>query len=287
MKKILTKTVAAVFACAVLILLSGCDYALFDPKGTVALGIRNTMFITVGLMLLVVVPTIILGAWMPYRSRASRKNADYDPDWDHSNKIEMIVWGIPITIVIILATITYFTSYSLDPRQEIVSDKKPLTIQVVALDWKWLFIYPEQEIAVINELYLPNEHPVQFLITSNSTMNSFFIPRLAGQLYAMGGMENRLNIMASEKGVYRGMSSNYSGYGFSGMRFKAHVTSEQDFASWVAEVKKSTQVLDDARFDNLQLQTRDHPIEYYSEVNPLLFKKIIEKFTGVQNGSQR
>lgn len=285
MKRNLTKAALMVFALLSVVLLSGCEYALFDPKGTRTIEIRDTMFITVGLMLLVVIPTLILSVWIPYSSRSSKKNAKYDPDWEHSTAIETVVWGVPIAIILILAIITYITSYELDPRAEIESDKEPLTIQVVALDWKWLFIYPEQKIATVNEIYVPENQPVEFLITSNSTMNSFFIPRLTGQIYAMAGMENRLNMMAIEKGVYRGVSANYSGYGFSGMRFNAHVTDEAGFNNWVKQVKATPVSLDDARFKALEDKTRDHPVERFSSVNPLLFKNIIQKFTGVQNGS--
>lgn len=286
MNKYVKKVAKPLLFLLVLMFLTGCEYALFDPQGTRTISIRDTMFITAGLMLLVVIPTVILSVWVPFSFRSSKKDNKYTPDWEHSSAIEALVWGIPILIIAVLAAITYFTSYSLDPRKEIESDKatniEPLTIQVVALDWKWLFIYPEEKIATVNEIYVPVNQPVEFLITSNSTMNSFFIPRLSGQLYAMAGMENRLNMMAEKEGVYRGISANYSGYGFSGMRFKTHVTSNDAFKQWVAKVKTSKQVLSDAEFEKLTEKTRDHGIEHFSRVRPLLFKDIIEKYTGVQ-----
>lgn len=265
--------------------LTGCDYRLFDSKGVTGIEIRDTIFITVGLMLLVVIPTLILSVWIPFKYRTSNQSK-YDPDWEHSTKIEIVLWGIPIAIIVVLAIITYITCHTLDPREPLKSDKEPITIQVVALDWKWLFIYPEEQIATVNEIAVPVDTPVEFLITSNSTMNSFFIPRLGGQLYAMAGMENRLNMMATEEGVYRGISSNYSGYGFSNMKFKAHVVSDSGYQNWLTKVKSDGGSLNDAEFEKLEEKTKyKHPVVYYSNVQPLFFKDLIQKFTGVQNGS--
>lgn len=261
--------------------LGGCDYALFAPEGYVGQQIRNYIFINVGLMLLVVIPTLILIVWVALKYR-KEKNAEYEPEWEHSNKIEMWAWGVPIAIIAILATITYFTSHSLDPRKPLESEKETMTIQVVAMDWKWLFIYPEQGIATINEIAVPVDTPVEFLITSNSTINSFFIPRLGGQLYAMAGMENRLHLMANQEGVYEGISSNYSGFGFSGMRFKTHSMTDAKFNDWVAKVKASPKALDKPTLAKLEERSRDNPVEYYGKINPLQFKEIIEKFRGVQ-----
>ncbi|PID65609.1 MAG: ubiquinol oxidase subunit II [Gammaproteobacteria bacterium] len=261
--------------------LGGCDFALFAPEGEIGQNIRDTIFITVGLMLLVVIPTLCLIVWVALKYRKGN-NADYEPEWEHSNKIEMWAWGVPIVIIAILATITYFASYSMDPRRPIESKKETMTIQVVALEWKWLFIYPEQGIATINEIAVPVDTPVEFLITSNDSMNSFYIPRLGGQLYAMAGMENRLHLIANQKGVYRGISSNYSGFGFSGMRFKVHSVADEEFAQWVAKVKTSPKKLDMTSYKQLEKRTKDNPVEYFGHIDPLQFKNIIEKFKGVQ-----
>lgn len=263
--------------------LSGCELALFDPKGPVGTGIRDAMFLNVGLMLLVVIPTILMAVYMAWRYRQGNASAEYDPEWEHSSKIEIVVWGIPIAIIAVLATIAYITSYSLDPRKPLESDREKLTIQVVSMDWKWLFIYPEEGIATVNEIAIPVDRPVEFLITSQSSMNSFFIPRLGGQLYAMGGMENRLNLMATEENVYRGISSNYSGYGFSGMRFKVHARSDAGYEEWVSSVKSSGKQMNQDVYDGLKEKTRDHPVEYFTLTDPLLFKNVIEQYTGVQN----
>ena len=267
------------------LLLSGCELALFDSSGVTGKQMGDTILLTMGLMLIVVIPTILMTIWIPFKYHASKKDESYDPEWEHSSKIEFFAWGVPIVIIVVLATITYITSYSLDPRKELVSDKKPLTIQVVAMDWKWLFLFPEEKIAVVNEVAFPVDTPINFLVTSQSTMNSFFIPKLGGQIYAMAGMENRINIMANEIGEYRGISANYSGFGFAGMRFKAKVTSEEDFGKWIAGVKSSGRVLTGAEYDRLIEKTRDHKVEYFSSIDPLQFKNIIESFTGAQNGS--
>lgn len=282
--KTIIKRLRCLVLLAVAMLLSGCQYTLFDSKGVVGKDIGDTILLTAGIMLIVVIPTVILSVWLPFKFRASNTDAEYEPEWEHSNKIEAVVWFIPIAIIAVLATITYIKTHELDPREPLVSDKEPLTIQVVALDWKWLFIYPEQKIATINEVAFPVNQPIEFLITSYSTMNSFFIPRLGGQLYAMGGMENRMNLMANEEGVYRGLSANYSGFGFSGMRFKAHVTSDDEFENWVNSVKASSKVLDETTLNQLKKKTRDHQPEHFSDIDPLQFKNIIEEFTGVQNG---
>lgn len=279
MKK-LKRGIGAVMLFATL-LLGGCDYALFAPKGYVGEQIRDYILINAGLMLLVVIPTMILTVWVVLKYR-KRNNEAYEPEWEHSNKIELWAWGVPIVIIAVLATITYFTSHSLDPRKPIESEKETMTIQVVSLDWKWLFIYPEQGVATINEIAVPVDTPVQFLITSNSTINSFFIPRLGGQLYAMAGMENRLNLVANEPGVYEGISSNYSGFGFSGMRFDVHAVSDAKFDEWVNKVKASPKALDKPTLVKLEERSRDNPVEYYGKINPLQFKEIIEKFRGVQ-----
>ncbi len=261
--------------------IGGCDFALFAPEGEIGRNIRNTIFITVGLMLLVVIPTLCLIVWVALKYRKGN-DAEYEPEWEHSTKIEMWAWGVPIVIIAILATITYYTSFSMDPRTPIKSEKETMKVQVVALEWKWLFIYPEQGIATINEIAVPVDTPVEFLITSNDTMNSFFIPRLGGQLYAMAGMENRLHLIANQEGVYRGISSNYSGFGFSGMRFKVLSLPDEKFNQWVDKVKTSDKKLDAESYHKLEKKTRDNPAEYFGHIDPLQFKNIIEKFKGVQ-----
>ena len=276
-------------ALALLGLLFSSNMVLFDPKGVIGLEQENLIIISVLLMAIIIIPVLFMAVYFPYKYRHSNQSEEYKPEWEHSTKIEVVVWTIPCLIILVLGWITYQTSHSLDPRREIESEKAPLTVQVVAMNWKWLFIYPEQQIATVNELAMPVDRPVKFLVTSDTTMNSFFIPQLGSQVYAMAGMENRMNLMATEEGIYRGISANYSGYGFANMRFKAHVTSESSFNQWIDRVKLSDKVLDDDAYAlltanaNEQIKTA-HPVTYFSSVNPLKFKDIIEKYSGVQNG---
>jgi len=281
--------VLSVIALILFILLFSTNMVLFDPKGIVGLQQENLIIISVLLMAIIIVPVLIMSVYFPYKYRHSNKEEEYKPKWEHSTKIEVIVWTIPCLIVLALGIITYRTAFSLDPRNEIVSDKDPITVQVVAMNWKWLFIYPEYQIATINELHFPVNRPVKFLVTSDTTMNSFFIPQLGSQVYAMAGMENRINLMATEPGTYRGMSANYSGYGFANMRFQAHVSTEQAFDQWVEQVKSSDKILNNSSYAWLSGNSHDqieapHPVTYFSSVDPLRFKDIIEKHSGVQNG---
>lgn len=263
--------------------LNACNFKLFDPKGPIADEQMTLIIATTIIMLIVVIPVTIMGVWFPYRYRANNTKQEYKPDWEHSNKIEAVVWAIPIFIIIVLGVITYITSYSLDPRKPIESDKSTMVVQVVAMDWKWLFIYPEYEIATVNEIAIPVDVPVEFLVTSDTVMNSFFIPHLGSQIYAMSGMENRLHLMATEEGVYPGYSANYSGFGFSGMKFSTHATTEEQFKHWVDKVKAADNPLDDKLLAQLRVKSRDVKPIYYSSVNPLLFSDIIQRFTGELN----
>ena len=220
-------------------LLTGCggDLVLLNSKGPVAAGQSNLMMTAIYLMLLVVIPSAIMALWFGWKYRASNKDADYQPTWSHSTAIEIVVWGIPVIIICILAWLTWWGSHKYDPYRPLESEKAPLTVQVIAEQFKWIFIYPEQNIATVNELRFPEQTPVSLRLTSNFTMNSFFIPALSGQIYAMAGMQTHLNILADNTGEFRGFSSNYSGYGFSQMRFKAHSVTQADFEQWVAAVK--------------------------------------------------
>lgn len=263
--------------------LSGCNLALFDPKGPVAEEAKSLIIISVALMLIIIIPVLMMIVYFPYKYRKGNKNAEYKPNWEHSTKIEIVVWTVPTLIVIALSYVTYVTSHSLDPRKPLGDADNQLVIQVVAMDWKWLFIYPEQGIATVNEISIPVDRPVEFRITSDTVMNSFFIPRLGSQIYAMAGMENRLHLMASEPGTFRGVSANYSGFGFSGMKFKVHATDQQGFDAWVAKVKASPKILDSETLPQLQQKTKDHPVEYFSTVDGQQFEQLIEKYSGAQN----
>lgn len=276
------KSIGIMSLIAATVLLSGCNMVLMNPKGAIGVEQRTLIITAIALMLIVVVPVIFMAFAFAWKYRASNKDAKYSPNWSHSNKIEAVVWSIPIIIIAILGTITWKTTHELDPFKPIVTDKKPMTIEVMSLDWKWLFIYPEQGIATVNELAFPKDVPVEFKITSNSVMNSFFIPQLGGQIYAMAGMQTKLHLIGNEAGKYDGISSSYSGRGFSGMKFTAIVTpTEGDFEQWVAKVKESpTDLNATSDFNKLAEPSENNPVEYFSSVKPNLFKDTIAKFMG-------
>ncbi|HEX5460675.1 MAG TPA: ubiquinol oxidase subunit II [Steroidobacteraceae bacterium] len=258
------------------LLLSGCQWAVLDPKGPVGLQERSIILTATVLMLIVVVPVIALILGFAWRYRASNEKAEYRPDWSHSGRIEAVVWLIPCTIIAALGVITWRSSHSLDPYRPLTSRVKPIRIDAVALDWKWLFIYPDQQVATVNEVAFPANVPVEFHITSATVMNAFFIPQLGSQIYAMAGMQTQLHLLASEPGTYQGLSSNYSGDGFSGMTFEAIAEpSRQGFDAWLAKVRASRQTLGARDYMRLARPSESHPVTYYSQVQADLFADIV------------
>lgn len=264
------------------LLLTGCSVehmGVLDPKGTIAVDERLLLFTAVGLMLLVVIPVILLNFIFAWKYRASNTKAKYSPDFAHSTILEIVWWTIPIIIIAILATITWITSHRYDPYRPLDNTKvKPLVIQVVALNWKWLFIYPEQNIATVNFVQMPENVPVRFFITADAPMNSFQIPQLAGQIYAMPGMQTELNVMGTEDGDYPGFSANYSGVGFSGMTFTARVSSQKDFDEWVKKSQHTKQKLSKDVYEQLAQPSENNPVAYYAPVSPDLFNYVIMKY---------
>ena len=267
-----------------MLLLGGCNMTLLDPVGQIGVDEKNLIITATLLMLLVVVPVILMTLVFAWKYRASNKNATYAPKWSHSTKIEVVIWTVPILIIIALGVITYKSTHALDPYRPIESDVKPVTIEVVAMDWKWLFIYPEQGIATVNKIVFPANTPVNFRITSDTVMNSFFIPGLGGQIYAMAGMQTKLHLIANKNAELDGISANYSGAGFTGMKFKAIATSQADFDAWVSEVKASPKQLDTAEYEALTKPSQNNPVELYSSVKPNLFQTIIDKYEGMKPG---
>lgn len=266
---------------AVISFVSGCsDMVLMHPKGQIGLEQRSLILTALGLMLIVVIPAIVMALIFAIKYRASNNKATYRPNWSHSSKVELVVWTVPILIIIFLATLTWKSTHALDPSKPIASDTKPVTIQVIAMDWKWLFIYPEQGIATVNEIAFPANVPVKFEVTSNSVMNSFFIPQLGSQIYAMAGMNATLHLTANESGSYKGISSNFSGQGFSGMKFTAIATPDQaDFDVWVQKVKTSPNTLGTMyAYEQLAAPSEYHPVEYFSRVKSNLYQDVIDKF---------
>ena len=255
--------------------LSGCQWAVLDPKGPIGLQERSIIITATVLMLLVVVPVIALILIFAWRYRASNEKAEYRPEWSHSNRIEAVVWLIPCLIIAALGVITWKSSHSLDPYRPLASGVRPIRIDAVALDWKWLFIYPDQKVATVNEVAFPANVPVEFHITSATVMNAFFIPQLGSQIYAMAGMQTRLHLLANAPGTYQGLSSNYSGDGFSGMTFKAVAMPPREFDAWVTRVKASQEALSAAAYEQLARPSEDNPVAYYSQVQPDLFADIV------------
>ncbi|MGO9993035.1 MAG: ubiquinol oxidase subunit II [Steroidobacteraceae bacterium] len=257
------------------VLLGGCDWAVLDSKGQIGMEERAIIATATWLMLIIVVPVIAMIGAFAWKYRASNARAQYSPDWDYSRAIAVPMVLVPTAIVICLSVIAWRSSHALDPYRPISSDVKPITIEVVALDWKWLFIYPDQQLATVNEIAFPTDVPVNFRITSASVMNSFFIPQLGGQIYAMSGMQTQLRLIANQEGTFDGISANYSGGGFSDMKFKAIATTKNAFDEWTHRVKGSPEVLDAAAYEALAKPSERNDVEYFSMVDKELFNQIL------------
>ncbi len=267
-------------------LLTGCDTVVMSPSGDIAMQQRDLLVWATILMLLVIVPVIVLTLWFAWRYRETNEDATYAPEWTHSTVLELVIWSVPLLIIIALGAMTWVGTHKLDPyrpldridaQTPVPADLEPLTVEVVALDWKWLFIYPEQGIATVNELAAPVDHPIRFKITASTMMNSFFIPALAGQIYAMAGMETKLHGVINEPGVYKGFSANYSGAGYSHMKFDFHGLSEADFDAWVAKVKASELSLDRDTYLELEVPSAKVPVTLYADVDPTLYHGILNR----------
>lgn len=266
--------------CALMIImLAGCEGGVLDPKGQVGIDEKQLIIIATLLMLIVVVPVIFMTLYFAWKYRDGRDHEIYAPKWAHSKTIEFVVWLVPIVIVVILGVIAWGSTHRLDPYKPLEHEAKPITIEVVSLNWKWLFIYPEQGIASVNELAFPVNVPVNFKISSDTAMNSFFIPQLGSQIYSMAGMTTKLHLIANEPGTYKGISANYSGAGFTGMKFNAIATSTQaDFDAWVAKVKNQGQRLDGQSYHALAEESSNDPVAYYGSVSSGLFDQIVMQY---------
>ncbi|RYF73489.1 MAG: ubiquinol oxidase subunit II [Comamonadaceae bacterium] len=270
-------------------LLAGCNMVLMNPSGDIAAQQRDLIVQSTVLMLLIVVPVIALTLWFAWKYRQANTQAVYKPDWDHSTQLELVIWAAPLLIVIALGALTWISTHTLDPyrpltrinpEQDVIPGTQPLVVEVVALDWKWLFIYPEQGIALVNEMAAPVDRPIMFKITASSVMNSFFIPALAGQIYAMPGMETKLHAVINKPGEYEGFSANFSGAGFSNMRFKFHGLAAADFDKWVQaakDTKGAEAQLNRARYLALEKPSERHPVERYASVAPDLYDAILNR----------
>ncbi|UFM66738.1 ubiquinol oxidase subunit II [Paracoccus sp. MA] len=269
---------------ALLLPLAACKAEVLAPAGDIAARQRDLLVISTLLMLLIIVPVMVLTVVFARRYRERNRDAVYRPDWDHSTKLEFVIWAAPLLIIITLGALTWVGTHLLDPYRpldRIASDRpvteehRPLPVQVVAMDWKWLFIYPEQGIASVNEMAVPVDRPVAFTLTSTSVMNAFYIPAMAGMIYAMPGMETKLNGVFNHPGEYKGIASHYSGHGFSGMHFKALATDEAGFDAWVEKARASGGTLDRPRYLELEAPSENVPPMSFAEVDPQLFQRIV------------
>ncbi|MFE1599660.1 ubiquinol oxidase subunit II [Methylobacterium sp. ID0610] len=265
-------------------LLAGCNLVVLNPAGDVAVQQRNLLVASTALMLLVIVPVIALTFLFAWRYRATNREATYDPDWHHSTQLEVVIWTVPLLIIIALGAMTWISTHTLDPyrpltrigpNKPVPADTKPLTVQVVALDWKWLFIYPEHGVASLNEMAAPIDVPISFKITSSSVWNTFYVPALAGMVYAMPGMQTQLHAVMNKEGTFTGQSAHYSGSGFSRMIFDFRGLSRQGFDEWVAQAKGSGTRLDREGYLKLEKPSEALPVAYYGTVESGLFDAIL------------
>lgn len=260
-------------------LLSGCgeQYLVLDPKGPIGESQKDLIYITTILCAIVFIPVMIMTIVIVWRYRENNKKAEYKPKWEHNKKLETLVWGVPVVIIIILAAITIKYTVDLEPSKAIASEHEPVTIQVTSLDWKWLFTYPDEGIATVNYLKFPEDVPIRFQLTSDQAMNSFWIPQLGGQIYAMSGMAMTLYLQADEPGVYYGSGANFTGEHFAQMTFNAEAVSGEDYDAWVQEVKNSSPELTTEGYQTLaEKGTSDE--QSFSSFPDGLFESIVTQY---------
>ena len=279
MKRKSTTVLLGLASLCVAFLLAGCSEMLvLNPKGPIGDAERTLIYVAIALMLIVVIPVFVMAVWFPWKYRASNTKAAYTPKWGYSARIDLVVWLVPIAIITALSILVWVETHRLNPYKPIASSVEPIHIEAVSLDWKWLFIYPDQDIAVVNQLVFPAKVPLSFRITSDTVMTSFFIPQLGSQIYAMAGMQTRLHLMADEPGIYRGQNQQFSGAGFSHMHFKAMAVTQREFDQWVEKTKQSSNKLDLARYGEIQKPSIGYPVTFFSSVKPGLFGHIISQY---------
>ncbi|NPD16027.1 ubiquinol oxidase subunit II [Xinfangfangia sp. D13-10-4-6] len=267
-----------------LVALAGCKAEVLAPSGDVAARQRDLLVQSTLLMLLIIVPVMLLTVFFAWKYRSKNKEADYQPDWDHSTKLELVIWAVPLLLIICLGALTWVGTHLLDPYRPldrtdvntpVTEEHQTLKVEVVALDWKWLFIYPEQGIATVNRLVVPEDTPIEFSLTSSTVMNAFYIPSMAGMIYAMPGMETKLHGVMNEPGDYKGIASHFSGAGFSGMHFVATATDQAGFDAFVAETKAAGGMLDRTAYLELAAPSQNEPVRTYADVDPILFARVV------------
>jgi cytochrome o ubiquinol oxidase subunit II len=266
---------APVIVCAVA--LAGCAQGVLDPQGPIASAERLLLINSTAIMLVVVIPVIVATLAFAWWYRSSNTHATRSPDESYEGRVEFVVWSIPALTVILLGGVIWIGSHQLDPRAPISGNSDPLRVDVVALDWKWLFIYPDHGVAAVNQLVIPAATPVEFRLTSATVMNSFFVPQLGSQIYTMGGMTTHLNLLADKPGEYPGFSANFSGDGFSEMRFVVKSVPSADFNAWLEQARATGSALDDAGYAALAKPSTAVPPTTYHSVDPKLFERIVDK----------
>ncbi|HKJ95225.1 MAG TPA: ubiquinol oxidase subunit II [Gammaproteobacteria bacterium] len=280
------KIIRNVLLLAVFAVLGGCQMTVLHPAGDIAIRQRDLLVAATLLMLLIIVPVLVLVGVFAYRYRQSNRKADYQPEWDHSIQLELAIWAAPLLIIIALGALTWIGTHKLDPYRPIDNsvtekplpgDAVPLTIDVVSLDWKWLFLYPDYGIATVNQVAAPVDRPIHFRLTSQTVMNSFFVPAVAGQVYTMAGMSTDLHALVRHPGSYKGFSANISGDGFTDMRFRFLAMSQGDFKDWVHKVRAGGGALSRPAYMSLMKPTRDAPVRYYASYAPSLFGRIVHR----------
>jgi cytochrome o ubiquinol oxidase subunit 2 len=271
------------------VLLSGCgeQYIVLDPKGPIGESQKDLIYFSTILCAVIIVPVLILTAVIVWRYRDKPgSKASYKPNWEHSTKLEITWWSIPIVAILILAIVTVKYTYALEPSKPIESAKAPITIQVTSLDWKWLFKYPDEDIATVNYIKIPEDVPIKFQVTADTAMNSFWVPQLGGQIYSMSGMAMTLFLQADEQGSYYGSGANFTGKDFAKMTFKVDATSEEDYKAWVSEVKASSPALTMEGFEKLtEPSTSD--VQLFSSFPEGLFNKVVTQYINGGSGAHQ
>lgn len=262
---------------AATVTLGGCSSALMNPQGPVGDGEKTILLNALGVMLVIVAPTILATLAFAWWYRASNRRAKYRPEFVYSGRIELVTWSIPILVILFLGGLTWVSSHKLDPAEPLKSTTPTVNVQVVSLDWKWLFIYPDQGVASVNQLVVPAGAPIHLKLTSASVMNTFFVPQLGGMIYTMNGMADDLYLQADRSGVFQGRSAHFSGDGFSDMHFDVHAVTPAQFAAWTSQVRGAGPRLDDAAYAALSRQSANVAPFTYGAVGADLFSRIVQQ----------
>jgi cytochrome o ubiquinol oxidase subunit 2 len=255
--------------------LGGCSEGVLNPQGPIALAERQILFNSLGIMLAIVIPTILATVGVAFWFRSSNSRAVYMPDFTYSGRLELIVWSIPAMTVLLVGGVAWVGAHDLDPRHAISSTVKPVTVQVVSLDWKWLFIYPDQGIASVNHLTVPVGTPISFELTSSGVMNSFFVPQLGSQIYTMSGMATHVQLQADHPGTYPGLSAQFSGDGFADMRFSVDAVPADEFERWVTATRSTGPILDVGTYAELAKPSEKVSPFTYRAIASDLFDQIV------------